>query len=103
PQISILDVEAQLALSDNADFLAGVPASPELDATLALHGLDRFVARKRIVERLEAAGLIDKIEPQTHMVPHGDRSGAGIEPFLTDQWYLHPQHLPQPPIAPVRD
>src|SRR5215467_1954635 len=103
PQISILDVEAQLALSDNADFLAGVPASPELDATLALHGLDRFVARKRIVERLEAAGLIDKIEPQTHMVPHGDRSGAVIEPFLTDQWYVDAKELAKPAIAAVRD
>ena len=51
-----------------------VPPSAELDETLDLHGLDRFAARKKIVERLEAAGLLDKIEPHTHMVPHGDRS-----------------------------
>ena len=38
--------------------------------------------------RLEAAGLVAKIEPHTHAVPHGDRSGVVIEPFLTDQWYV---------------
>ena len=46
------------------------------------------VARKKIVERMEAAGLIEKIEPHTHMVPHGDRSTVVIEPYLTDQWYV---------------
>ena len=51
-----------------------MPTSAELTATLALHGIDRFAARKKIVARLEETGLIDKIEPHTHMVPHGDRS-----------------------------
>ncbi|MGA2126036.1 MAG: class I tRNA ligase family protein, partial [Xanthobacteraceae bacterium] len=86
PLVNVLDVAASLALGDNDGFLAGLPPSAELDATLALHGLDRFVARKRIVERLEAAGLVEKIEPHVHMVPHGDRSGVVIEPYLTDQW-----------------
>ena len=76
---------------------------PELDETLALHGLDRFVARKLIVERMEALGLLDKIEPHTHMVPHGDRSGVVIEPYLTDQWYVDAKTLAQPAIAAVRD
>ena len=80
-----------------------MPPSAELDATLALHGLDRFAARKKIVERLEAAGLIDKIEPTTHVVPHGDRSGAVIEPFLTDQWYVDAKTLAEPAIAAVRE
>ena len=70
---------------------------------MQLHGVDRFAARKQIVERLEAAGLLDKIEPHTHMVPHGDRSGVVIEPFLTDQWYVDAKTLAQPAIAAVRE
>jgi valyl-tRNA synthetase len=101
--INVLDVEAKLDLDGNIEFLEGVPASPELDETLALHGLDRLAARKKIVERLEAAGLIDKIEPNTHMVPHGDRSGVVIEPFLTDQWYVDAKALARPAMAAVRD
>ena len=97
--ISVLDTEARLDLDGNIEFLEGVPPSSELDATLALHGLDRFAARKKIVERLEAASLIDKIEPHKHMVPHGDRSGAVIEPFLTDQWYVDAKELARPAIA----
>ena len=62
--INVLDIEAQLDLDGNIEFLEGVPASAELDETLAMHGLDRFDARKKIVTRLEAAGLLDKIEPQ---------------------------------------
>jgi valyl-tRNA synthetase len=103
PQISVLDVEANLDLKDNEAFLAGVPASPALDATLALHGMDRFRARKAIVERLETAGFIDKIEPHAHMVPHGDRSTVVIEPFLTDQWYVNAKALAVAAIDAVRD
>jgi valyl-tRNA synthetase len=102
PQISILDPEGRLDLKDNSAFLADVPASPALEATLALHGLDRFAARKQIVERLETSGLMDKIEPHTHMVPHGDRSGVVIEPFLTDQWYVDAKTLAEAAMAAVR-
>ena len=80
-----------------------MPASAELDETMTLHGVDRFKARKIVVERLEAAGFLDKIEPHTHMVPHGDRSNVVIEPFLTDQWYVDAKTLAQPAIAAVRD
>jgi valyl-tRNA synthetase len=103
PMVSILDVEARLNLRDNEDFLAHVPASPELDETLALHGLDRFVARKKIVERLEAKGLLEKIEPHVHTVPHGDRSGEVIEPLLRDEWYVDAKTLARPAIEAVRD
>ena len=103
PLVNVLDVEGKLDLRDNAAFLHGVPSSPELDETLSLHGLDRFAARKRIVEHLEARGLLEKIEPTTHMVPHGDRSGAVLEPFLTDQWYVDAKMLAQPAIAAVRE
>jgi valyl-tRNA synthetase len=103
PLINVLDVEGHLDLKDNAAFLEGVPPSAELDATLALHGFDRFAARKKIVERLEAAGLLDKIEPTSHVVPHGDRSGAVLEPFLTDQWYVDAKTLAQPAVTAVRE
>jgi valyl-tRNA synthetase len=56
-----------------------------------------------IVEQLESRGLIDKIEPTAHVVPHGDRSGAVLEPFLTDQWYVDAKTLAQPAIAAVRE
>ena len=84
-------------------FVAGVPKSADLDATLAMHGMDRFAARKAIVARLEEKGLIEKIEPQSHVVPHGDRSNVVIEPFLTDQWYVNAKELAKPAIAAVRE
>ncbi len=64
-------------------------------------GLDRFEARRRIVADLEALGLIEKIEPHTHTVPHGDRSGVVIEPYLTDQWFVDAKTLAGPAIAAV--
>jgi valyl-tRNA synthetase len=68
-----------------------------------MHGMDRFVARKAILARLEEKGLIEKIEPQSHVVPHGDRSNVVIEPFLTDQWYVNATELAKPAIAAVRE
>ncbi|HET7680793.1 MAG TPA: valine--tRNA ligase [Xanthobacteraceae bacterium] len=103
PLVNIFTPEAKLNLAGNQDFMAGLTPSHELDATLALHGLDRFAARKQIIDRLEAAGLMDKIEPYTHTVPHGDRSGVVIEPFLTDQWYVDAKTLAQPALAAVRE
>jgi valyl-tRNA synthetase len=102
PLVNIFDKEAALDLKGNTDFFSGVPSSAELEATISLHGLDRFMARKKIVERLEAAGLIDRVEPTSHVVPHGDRSGAVLEPFLTDQWYVDAKTLADPAIAAVR-
>ncbi|HXZ01217.1 MAG TPA: valine--tRNA ligase [Stellaceae bacterium] len=64
-------------------------------------GLDRFEARKRVVADLQAQGLIDKIEPHALTVPHGDRSGVVIEPWLTDQWYVDAKTLAQAAIAAV--
>jgi valyl-tRNA synthetase len=101
PLINVLNAEGKLNLSANDAFFKGVPTSAELDSTLELHSFDRFAARKKIVERLEAAGLIDKIEPTTHAVPHGDRSGAVLEPFLTDQWYVDAKTLAAPAMAAV--
>jgi valyl-tRNA synthetase len=103
PQINVMSIEAKLDLKENAAFLEGVPPSAELDRTLALHGLDRFVARKKIVAALEEIGLLDKIEPHTHMVPHGDRSAVVCEPFLTDQWFVNAKELSFLAIAAVRE
>ena len=69
----------------------------------AYRGLDRYAARKRIVHDLEAAGLIEKIEPYKLMAPRGDRSGAVVEPYLTDQWYVKIRPLAEPAIRAVED
>ena len=101
PQISVLDQEGRLALAGNEDYLRGLP---EGSAQLAdeLNGMDRFAARKQIVARLEDFGFVERIEPNAHMVPHGDRSGVVIEPYLTDQWYVDAKTMAQPAIAAVR-
>src|SRR5260221_286885 len=64
-------------------------------------GLERFAARKRIVADLEAAGLVEKIEPHAYTVPYGDRSQVVIEPWLTDQWYCDAKTLSAAPIEAV--
>ena len=76
-------------------------ASINDEAPEAYRGLDRFQARKRIVADLEAAGLLEKTENHTLMVPHGDRSGAVVEPYLTDQWYVKIEPLAKPAIEAV--
>jgi len=87
PQINIFTPDAKL--NENA---------PE-----RFRGLDRFVARKQIVAELEAAGLIEKIEPHKLKVPRGDRTGAVIEPYLTDQWYVKIAPLAEPALKAVED
>ena len=67
----------------------------------AYRGMDRYVARRHIVEDLQSLDLIGKIEDHTLMVPRGDRSGAAIEPYLTDQWYVKIRPLAEPAIAAV--
>jgi valyl-tRNA synthetase len=64
-------------------------------------GLDRFEARKRIIEELTAAGLVARIDKHKLMVPRGDRSGAVLEPLLTDQWYVKIAPLAEPAILAV--
>ncbi|MEO8464257.1 MAG: valine--tRNA ligase [Gammaproteobacteria bacterium] len=71
------------------------------DAPPAYRGLDRFVARKRVLEDLTAQGLLEKIEDHTSMLPRGERSGVVVEPMLTDQWYVRMQPLAEPAIEAV--
>jgi len=87
PMINVLDPEARI--NDNA------PAE--------YRGLDRFAARKKVVAEFEALGLLRGVEPVRHAVPHGDRSGAVVEPYLTDQWYVDAKVLAEPAIAAVED
>lgn len=82
----------------------------------AFVGLDRFDARKAVVEALKAQGLLvphvtkDKegnetehdAEPRTIQTPYGDRGGVVIEPWLTDQWYVNAEFLARKPIEAVR-
>ena len=98
--VNILDGEARILLAGNEDFLAG--AKPEAE-TLALDGADRFVARRRVVAMMAERGLLAKVEPNTHTVPHGDRSDVVIEPWLTDQWYVDVKPLAQRSIKAVQD
>jgi valyl-tRNA synthetase len=87
PKINVLDAFGKMADTDD------VPA--------VYRGLDRFEARRRVVADLAALGLLAKIEPTTHTVPHGDRSNDVIEPWLTDQWYVNAAELAKPAIAAV--
>jgi valyl-tRNA synthetase len=64
-------------------------------------GLERFAARKQVLADLEAAGLIEQVEDHVLMVPHHDRSGEVIEPWLTDQWFCNAGELAKPAIAAV--
>jgi valyl-tRNA synthetase len=76
------------------------------EAPAKYRGLDRFDARKLIVADLEAAGLLEKVQAHTLMVPRGDRTKSVIEPMLTDQWFVamskpteHNQYRPGKSIA----
>jgi valyl-tRNA synthetase len=69
----------------------------------AYRGLDRFDARRAIVAEFESLGLLETIEPYTVKIPRGDRSGAVVEPYLTDQWYVSIKPLAEPAIAAVEN
>ena len=69
----------------------------------AYQGLDRFVARDKILKDLEALGLVGDVEDNQMTVPHGDRSGVVIEPWLMDQWYVDAARLAAPSIKAVEE
>ncbi|MGB5607010.1 MAG: valine--tRNA ligase [Gammaproteobacteria bacterium] len=80
-----------------------IDASINANAPEPYRGLDRFAARKQILADLEGLGLVEKVEDHTLMVPRGDRSGAVIEPYLTDQWFVKIGPLAEPAIKAVED
>ena len=87
--LNVMDAFGRITAADTPD----VPAEYE--------GMDRFAARKAIIARAEAEGWLKEVEKTKHMVPHGDRSGVVIEPWLTDQWYVDAHTLAQPAIKAV--
>lgn len=78
-----------------------IDAKINTEAPAAYQGLDRYAARKAIIVELERLDLLEKIVDHKLMVPRGDRSGAVIEPFLTDQWYVKTESLAAPAIEAV--
>jgi valyl-tRNA synthetase len=98
-QVNVLTQEAKITFTDEAFVGQG---GEEFAETKKLEGRDRFATRKDIVARLEEKSLVEKIEPHSHVVPHGDRSNVVIEPYLTEQWYVNAQELAKPAIAAVR-
>jgi valyl-tRNA synthetase len=101
-RVNIFDAKAHLLLRPNIDFTKGVTFNPDIDETIrTLNGLDRLDARKKIVERLEAVGLVAKIEPTVHAVPHAQRGNAIVEPWLTEQWYVNAGELAKKAITAV--
>lgn len=104
PLINILDQDAAV-LAIAQIFNADGTVNSELDNSLPAEfaGLDRFEARKQIVAALQAADLLVSIDDHALKTPRGDRSGAVIEPWLTDQWYVSTKSLAEPAIAAVED
>jgi len=87
--LNMLDADAQVVQVDDGL----IPAE--------YLGLDRFEARKKVVEAIDAAGLLEKVEDRVIQTPYGDRSGVVIEPWLTDQWYVDAETLAKPAIEAV--
>ena len=116
PFINVMD-ETGAILADAQIFtlmVDGAPATPAdaaraqfgrtADLTpipAAFAGRDRFDARKAIVAWFEENDLLDGIDAHRHVVPHGDRGGAPIEPWLTDQWYCDAATLARPAVEAV--
>ncbi len=73
------------------------------EAPAAYRGLERYDARKRVVEDLEKLGLVEKIDDHKLMVPRGDRTGVVVEPFLTDQWFVDMKGLAAQALAAAKD
>ncbi len=96
PMPSVLDKTGHVTLAEIEGAMTG-----DTDFVRSLDGMERFAARKAIVAELERLELVDKIEPHTHQVPHGDRGGVPIEPLLTTQWYCNAGELAKPAIAAV--
>jgi valyl-tRNA synthetase len=92
--INVLDAQARIISAPSEPHLSEIPNE--------LRGLDRVAARKRVVEMMDALGLVEKIEAHTHAVPHAQRGNAVIEPWLTDQWYVDAATLAKPAMEAVR-
>ncbi|MBN8280938.1 MAG: valine--tRNA ligase, partial [Gammaproteobacteria bacterium] len=103
PLINVFDRDARIISRPDAAGSGYDPARALGEIPAELRGLDRLAARRRIVDLLGEQGLLERIDPHTLQVPRGDRSGAVLEPWLTDQWYVKIAPLAAPAIAAVED
>ncbi|NNC24432.1 valine--tRNA ligase [Salinisphaera sp. USBA-960] len=104
------DGEPYSAAARTAGAIRDQAGTPDPDAVDAINlvpdeyrGLDRYEARRRIVEAIDAEGLMIAAEQSTMMQPYGDRSNEVIEPLLTNQWFVDAQTLAKPAIDAVED
>ena len=104
PMLNILTEDAHIRDEAEVFDTNGVPTT-EVSGFIpeAYRGLDRFVARDKMVEDLKAQGLLDHIEDHNLSQPFGDRGGVPIEPMLTDQWYVRASVLGKPAVEAVKD
>ncbi|WP_404983450.1 valine--tRNA ligase [Cobetia marina] len=102
--INVMSQDATILERAEIYDLQGRP-QPQEDASLpaAYAGLDRFVAREKLVADMDARGLLEQVETINNTLPHGDRSGDVIEPLLTDQWFVAVEELARPAIEAVEN
>ena len=103
PIINIFNKNAEILAEFEFIAKAGEQISKTITAPAEYVGLERFAARKKLVEQAEAEGWLDQIQPYTLKPPRGDRSGVIVEPLLTDQWYVKIAPLAEPAIKAVKD
>lgn len=101
--INIFNKNAEILAEFEYIAKAGEAISKTIPAPADYVGLERFAARKKLVEQAEAEGWLEQIQPYTLKPPRGDRSGVIIEPLLTDQWYVKIAPLAEPAIQAVKD
>lgn len=101
--INIFNKNAEVLAEFEYIAKAGEQISKTIPAPADYIGLERFEARKKLVEQAEAEGWLDQIQPYTLKPPRGDRSGVIVEPLLTDQWYVKIAPLAKPAIEAVQD
>ena len=85
PGVRVIDFDGRMTAEAGADF----------------EGLDRFEARRRVVERLAAEGRLVNVEPHVHSVGHSQRSGEPVEPMLSPQWFADVSGMAQEALAAV--
>ena len=103
PMINIFDNSANI-LPEMQIFTDLQTKEPQLETTPSEYaGLERFAARKKMVEQSEVEGWLEEIKPHDLKVPKGDRSNTIVEPWLTDQWYVSIEKLAKPAIEAVED
>lgn len=103
PIINIFNKNAEILAEFEFIAKAGEQISKTITAPADYIGLERFAARKKLVEQAESEGWLEQIQPYTLKPPRGDRSGVIVEPLLTDQWYVKIAPLAEPAIQAVKD